>query len=118
MTYTAGEISGYLPVDDYFGGINDFVASSCSCLGLSGPLYARSGTMWTNQCQDQAVVDAACPSDPACAEVGAGTDCTASPLLITSLADLDTDASMPGYDSLSLGLRFTAAPVTVSGVTP
>ncbi len=118
VTYTAGELSGYLSVDDYFAGINDFVSTSCSCLALSGPLYSRSGSSWTHQCLDQAVVDTRCPTEPACREVAAGDDCTISPLVIPSLADLDTDTSTPGYEALSLGLRFTAAPVTVTGVTP
>lgn len=120
VAYTAGELSGYLKVDDYFGGINDYVASSCSCLGLTGPLYSRSGSMWTNQCIDEAEAMTRCPaaSESGCREVSSGTDCTASPVIIPSLADLDTDASTAGYESLSLGLRFTAAPVTVTGVAP
>jgi len=120
VTYTAGTLSGFLKVDDYFGGVNDFVTSSCACLGLTGPLYTRSGSAWTHQCLDQLDADARCPGvdDGGCREVAAGTDCTASPVIIPSLADLDTDAGTPGYESLSLGLRFTAAPVTVSGVVP
>jgi hypothetical protein len=120
VTYTAGRISGYLPADDYFDVINDFVATSCSCLALTEPLYTGSGSSRANNCLDQATVDTRCPSmaDAPCREVAAGADCTASPLLISSLADLDTDTSAAGFESLSLGLRFTAAPVTVTGVTP
>jgi hypothetical protein len=120
VRYVTGRLSGFLRVDDYFGGINDFVSTECACLGLTDPLYARSGSSWTNQCQEQAVVDTLCPGvdEAGCREIGAGIDCTTSPLVIPSYADLDVDASSPGYEALSLGLRFTATPVTITGVTP
>jgi hypothetical protein len=120
VTYTTGMLSGYLKVDDYFGGINDFVSGSCPCLGLSGPLYSRTSTTWTEQCMDITTATTLCPAaaDAGCREVASGTDCTASPVIIPALADLDTDPGQMGFESLSLGLRFTAVPVTVSGVTP
>ncbi|MBW2463135.1 MAG: hypothetical protein JRH11_15905 [Deltaproteobacteria bacterium] len=116
INYTAGTLAGYLRVEDYFGGVNDYVAAECSCLGLSGPLYSRSGTTWSHSCVTAGEAATLCPGNSGCQEISAGADCTVAPLLIPSLADIDVDSTLPGYEGLSLGLRFTAAPVTVSGV--
>lgn len=116
IRYTAGTLAGYLRVEDYFGGINDYVATECSCLGFSGPLYSRSGATWSHACVTEAEADVLCPSSPGCQEISSGTDCTISPILIPSLADIDVDSTQPGYEGLSLGLRFTAAQATISGV--
>ena len=117
-SYTAGTMAGYLLVDDYFEGLNLVAARDCACLGLTTPLYEKVGTTWTEHCVPATTAMTACAATPACVDLGSGTACEFSPILVPDLADLDVDSSVASFDALSFGLQFTASPATINGVEP
>jgi len=120
VRYSAGTMAGWLTIDEYFRGINEIMATQCGCLGISGPLYEKTGTTWTHHCANEAAAMASCTAtgEGVCVQMGSGLACTVQPLVIPESADIDLNPAMNGYEALSFGLRFTAIPATVSGLTP
>jgi hypothetical protein len=122
VSYDSGTMSGYVTVEEIFTGINEIVASECSCLGLGAtPLYEQDGDGdWTGNCvSDPELV---CPDIELCRTLG-GDDinssetCSATLTFLPQLADIDTDGDTSKYEAVSLGMEWTGVPATVVGVS-
>lgn len=114
VTYSQGELSGYILEDDVFDGLNDLASSpACTCLGLNGgELYSKTNGRWAGNCDSGA--PAKCPnsSEYAC-RVIAGTSlqdggvCTLLPGIVQNSADIELSGD-DDYDALSIGLTWDA----------
>jgi len=116
ISYVDGTIGGYALVDDFFTGLNAYVAENCSCLGTSN-LFTKSGNKWAGNC----VADAAtkCADEDSCAAIGGDAlfDGQACPLLADMLqntADVDTNNDPSVYEGISVGLEWVGVPATIA----
>lgn len=119
VTYTMGEMSGYIPEDEVFAGINSIASSpTCTCLGLNGADLYNEDAMgrWSGTCQD--VSNKCLTSDEFPCRVIAGTSifdgqvCTVLPGILTNAADIDTNND-GDYDALSIGLTWEGVDATI-----
>jgi hypothetical protein len=109
-SYTGGELSGYILVDELFAGLNAY-AATCTCLGLSGDLFAKGPDgLWDSDCVANAAT--LCAEEPDCAtiagsEVFEGQACPLVPDLIQNNADIDLNDDPAVYEGLSVGFEWT-----------
>jgi hypothetical protein len=126
IDYTNGVVSGYISQDDLFNQINDLLLSpTCSCLGISDPVYTQdmSGAWNGTNCVDGASALCSAPGESVCGTL-AGTDigvpevCPILGGLFASVTDLDLDGDTSNFEGLSLGFQFTGVPGTINGIAP
>jgi hypothetical protein len=123
VTYQNGTMAGYITVEEILTGINEIVASQCSCLGLGAtPLYEQDADgQWSANCVSDP--ENVCPGQSLCQTVGgddinASQTCNVTAVLLPQLADIDTDGDNSDYEAVSLGLQWTGVPASIVGVAP
>lgn len=115
---TEGTLGGFATVADLFDALNGFSAN-CDCLGLADgedlidydpndPLNPD-----TTSCNENADADACEGVDDTCFQIA--DNCQTVTTVGPGLADLDTDGD-DVVDSISIGLRFTAAGANITGL--
>lgn len=116
VTYAAGTLSGYVTLDEFFGGLNDYIQTDCECLSPPDPVLERlaDGTV-EEHCSDLTPADCLSAGNDTCAVIGAL--CSSLIPEFTGAADLELDSTRTGYDAISFGMEWTAVPATLSGVT-
>jgi hypothetical protein len=120
VTYIDGELSGYIPEDKVFEGVNTLASSpECACLGLNGAdLFTKSGNgQWSGACDRNAATKCSQSSEFACQVVAGssildGQICSVFPGIIQNAADIDSDGDS-NDDALSIGLTWTAVDATL-----
>jgi len=120
IAYRRGKMSGYVEVRNFFGAINQYVETSCSCLGLTGPLFSqRSDGSWVGDCQADAAALCSAAAQGFCVTMGDASpqgSCVLTPQILPDAADLDLDPTQAGYEALSLGFQWDASPASVVGI--
>ncbi|MBW2260686.1 MAG: hypothetical protein JRG91_01840 [Deltaproteobacteria bacterium] len=116
VTYSAGTLSGYVTLDEFFSALNDYVQTDCACLSAPDPVFRRlsDGTV-EEHCTDLTPSTCAAAGNDTCAALG--TNCSTLVPLFVSAADLELESTRTGYDAISFGMAWTAVPATISGVT-
>ena len=113
VTYTRGELSGYIVEDDFYQALNDTLTEKCSCISADLPVFTKSGDNWTADCPS--TIDLTNNCDAAEEEICigiAGTPandglCTVVTFLSANQLDIDSDGDAE-YDAMSFGVEFTA----------
>ena len=116
VSYSRGEISGYITVDDFFGTLNDTLEERCSCIADELPIFTKNvDGDWVESCPTGPTVVNACGGSPlteVCVGIAGrvqdGGACSQFPLLVPNQVDIDTDGD-DEYDAISFGLEFIAA---------
>ncbi len=116
VSYTSGRMSGYVTLDEFFSALNDYVQAECACLSAPDPVFSRlsDGTV-EEHCTDLTPSTCAAAGNTTCAALG--TNCSTLVPLFVDAADLELESTRTGYDAISFGMAWTAAPATISGVT-
>lgn len=118
--YSEGSLSGYAATSEVFEALNEIVGANCACLGLDDPysLYEQSSSgNWSGACATMAHVTCPEPEQEVCRTLGGanvidGGFCGVLPQILQNRADIDSDADGT-WDSLSLGLEWTAVPASL-----
>ena len=116
VSYSAGELSGYVTLDEFFAALNDYVQSECACLSAPDPVIRRLGDGTVEQhCSSLTPSVCIAAGNDTCAALGANCS-TLVPLFVVA-ADIELESTRTGYDAISFGMAWTAVPATIAGIT-
>ncbi len=110
FTFTDGKLGGYVLQEDILSGLNEYVANTCSCLGLGqlDLITPKQGGGYT--CTP--ITDSSCTGDEdVCEQLG--ETCLLSINVLKP--DLDTDGDMED-DAFSIGFWIDATSASLTGV--
>lgn len=115
LDLTEGKLGGVVPLDQLYGALNSFAASSCECLGLEDePLVSWLGEGSKAQCSKSG-------DGNACSAAGEDSCTTIYGAcgLVTALLSADIDTNANGIpDAISIGLLFEGMSATITGLKP
>jgi len=113
VTYTRGELSGYIVEDDFYAALNATLAAQCGCISGDLPIFSKSGDNWTSSCPNGNDVATACDADDERICIGIASSpansgaCSLWTFISANQLDIDSDGDSE-YDAMSFGLEFTA----------
>jgi hypothetical protein len=118
VPYSAGELSGYIPMSDIFENLNDILNSAtCACLGSHPDVYHQAiDGSWSSTGTCISTADSLCtlPAEEVCVTL-ADSDlfgsppqvCGILPTILQNQADIDLNSNSDVYEAMSVGLEFT-----------